>query len=85
LPPRDGSGTLWSGRRPAAGAQTEVSVSKLNVKQIVITLILVFVVLAIWNDPQSSASTAGDFLGKVGHFISALIDKAATFVKGLHG
>jgi hypothetical protein len=60
-------------------------VSKLNVKQIVITLILVFVVLAIWNDPQSSASTAGDFLGKVGHFISALIDKAATFVKGLHG
>jgi hypothetical protein len=60
-------------------------VSKLNVKQIVITLIVVFVVLAIWNDPQSTATTAGQFLGKVGHFISALIDKAATFIKGLHG
>lgn len=59
-------------------------VKKLNVKQILITLIVVFVVLAIWNDPSSTASTAGQFLGKVGHFLSTLIDKAATFVKGLH-
>jgi hypothetical protein len=60
-------------------------VSKLNIKQILITLIIVFVVLAIWHDPQSTSRAAGDFLGKVGHFISALIDKTATFIKGLHG
>ena len=57
----------------------------LNIKQILLTLVVVFVVLSIWNDPASTSTSAGQFLGKLGHFISTLVDKAATFVKGLHG
>jgi hypothetical protein len=56
---------------------------KLDVKQLIIYLSVAFIVLAIWRDPGGSASTAGDFLGSVGGFLTDVIDKSLTFLKGL--
>ena len=56
---------------------------KLNLKQILIYLVIAFVVVSVWKDPSGSASTAGRFLGNVGNFFVALIDKGSSFIKGL--
>jgi hypothetical protein len=56
---------------------------KLDVKQLIIYLSVAFIVVAIWRDPSGSAGTAGDFLGSVGTFLTSVIDKSLTFLKGL--
>jgi len=60
-------------------------VKKLNLKQILIYLVIAFVVVSVWKDPSGSASIAGRFLGNVGNFFVALIDKGSSFIKGLTG
>ena len=56
---------------------------KLDVKKMFIYLVIAFVAVSIWKDPGSSATTAGSYLGNVGHFLVALIDKGSAFIKGL--
>ena len=56
---------------------------KLDLKKMFIYLVIAFVVVSIWKDPGSSATTAGSYLGNVGHFLVALIDKGSAFIKGL--
>ncbi len=54
-----------------------------TVKKLVIYLSLAFVVVSVWHDPSGSASAAGDFLHLVGTFLSTVLHKGTTFVKGL--
>ena len=56
---------------------------KLDVKQLIIYLSVAFIVVAIWKDPSGSAGVAGNFLGSVGSFLTSVIDKSLTFLKGL--
>lgn len=58
---------------------------KIDLKQVLLYLIIAFVIVSIWNDPQQSAERAGDFLGSVGSWFVDLIDKSSSFFKGLTG
>ena len=58
---------------------------KLDLKKMFIYLVIAFVVVSIWKDPSGSATTAGGYLGNVGHFLVAIIDKGSAFIKGLTG
>jgi hypothetical protein len=60
-------------------------VKKLDLKKLVLYLVIAFVIVSIWKDPQGSARTAGVFLGNVGNFFVDLIDKSSSFFKGLTG
>lgn len=46
---------------------------------------LMFLVLSFWNNPSAAAGTFTDFVGDVGGFFSAVIDKCAEFARGLTG
>ncbi len=56
---------------------------KINIKQLLIYLAIAFVLVSIWKQPDQSARSASDFLGGIGSFVGQLVDKSATFVKGL--
>ena len=58
---------------------------KIDLKKLLIYLVIAFVIVSIWKDPSGSAKTAGGFLGNVGNFFVALIDKGSSFIKGLTG
>ena len=55
----------------------------IDIKKIVLYLVIAFVIVSVWKDPDGSAKTAGVYLGNVGHFIVRLIDKGSSFIKGL--
>ena len=52
-------------------------------KRIVVVVAALFFLISFWQDPAGSADTFTEFVGSVGTFFSAVIDKSATFVKGL--
>jgi hypothetical protein len=52
---------------------------KLNLKQGLIYLALAFVIMNIWNDPNSSSDSMGSFLGDTGDFFAQALDKGAEF------
>ncbi len=54
-----------------------------TIRKILLYLVIAFVVVSIWQNPEGSAEAAGDFLGSVGAFFSELIDRTATFIGGL--
>ena len=54
-------------------------------KKVVIVVAALFFLLSFWQDPEGSADTFTAFVGSVGSFFSAVIDKGATFVKSLAG
>ena len=54
-----------------------------TVTKLVVALVALFVVVSFWSDPAGSASLFHGFLGSVGGFFSAVIDKSVAFVKGL--
>jgi hypothetical protein len=56
---------------------------KLNVKQILIYLTIAFVVVTIWNSPQTTGHSVGDFLGAVGNWLADVVSKGADFLKNL--
>jgi len=60
-------------------------VKKIDLKKLLLYLVIAFVIVSIWKDPSGSAKTAGTFLGNVGNFLVALIDKGSSFIKGLTG
>jgi hypothetical protein len=60
-------------------------VKKIDLKKLLLYLVIAFVIVSIWKDPSGSAKTAGTYLGNVGNFLVALIDKGSSFIKGLTG
>jgi hypothetical protein len=54
-----------------------------TIRKILLYLVIAFVVVSIWQNPEGAAEAAGDFLGSVGEFFSELIDRTATFIGGL--
>jgi hypothetical protein len=58
-------------------------VLKLTWGNLFIWLTIAFVILFIWNSPDTAAAQIGDFLGAVGSFFMDLIDKIAQFFSGL--
>jgi hypothetical protein len=54
-------------------------------KRILVWLAVAFVIVSIWQQPQSTSQAMGNFLGDVGHFLVVLIDKIAQFLSGLAG
>lgn len=54
-----------------------------TLKKILLYLVIAFIVVSIWQNPESAANAAGDFLGSVGNFFSELIDRTATFIENL--
>ena len=56
-----------------------------SAKKVVVVVVVVFFLISFWQDPAGSADTFTGFVGSVGSFFSAVIDKGATFVKGLAG
>lgn len=54
-----------------------------TVKKLLIYLVIAFVVVSIWQNPEGAATAASNFLGSVGAFFSELIERTATFVEGL--
>ena len=58
---------------------------KIDLKKLLLYLVIAFVIVSIWKDPSGSAKTAGTFLGNVGNFLVAQIDKGSSFIKGLTG
>ena len=56
-----------------------------DLKKLLVYLVIAFVIVSVWKDPSGSAKTAGTFLGNVGNFFVALIDKGSSFIKGLTG
>ncbi len=54
-----------------------------SIGKIILYLIIAFVVVSIWKDPQGSADAAGIFLSSVGRFFHTLGSKTSTFVKNI--
>ncbi len=54
-----------------------------TVRKLGLVVLALFLVLSFWNNPAAAAGTFSDFVGDVGGFFSAVIDKCAEFVRGL--
>ena len=54
-----------------------------TVKRTTIVVVVLFFLISFWQDPAGSADTFTAFVGDVGSFFSAVIDKGATFFKSL--
>jgi hypothetical protein len=56
---------------------------KLNLKQVLVYLTIAFVIVTIWNAPDATGHSVGDFLGSVGAWVADVADRVTTFFKGL--
>ena len=54
-----------------------------TIKKVLLYLVIAFIVVSIWRSPEESAHAARHFLGAVGNFFAALVEKLASFIKGL--
>ena len=61
----------WRGERP------EVVLQKL------LLLVLLFLIVSIWADPEGTSRRVGSFLGDVGHFLLQVLDTVAEFLSFL--
>ena len=52
-------------------------------RRTIIVVVVLFFLISFWQDPAGSADTFTGFVGDVGSFFSAVIDKGATFVRSL--
>jgi hypothetical protein len=59
------------------------SVSKVEPKKIIIGLVVAFLALTVWNDPQGAGESTGDFVSNAGGFVSDAFDKANEFSKSI--
>jgi hypothetical protein len=57
----------------------------LNLRKVLIYLTIAFVLVTIWNSPATTGNSVGDFLGSVGGWLADVVDRGATFLKGLRG
>ena len=51
--------------------------------RIALYLVLAFFAISLWQDPAGSAEATMHFFQALGNFFSSLIEKLATFVRGL--
>jgi len=51
------------------------------VARIALYLAIAFLLIQLWQDPSGAAGATKDFVGAIGHFFSAIIDKVGEFVK----
>lgn len=56
---------------------------RINVKQLVLYLVIGFLIVSIYNNPEDSGDSVGAFLADVGSFVSTIVDRTATFIGGL--
>ena len=56
---------------------------KINVKKLLLWLVIAFVIVSIYNNPEDSGDSVGAFLGDVGSFASTVVDRTAAFIGGL--
>jgi hypothetical protein len=56
---------------------------KLTWRNILLFLVVVFVILLFWNNPDSFGAAVGDFFRSVGSWLGDLFDKFAAFVSNL--
>jgi lauroyl/myristoyl acyltransferase len=54
-----------------------------TVKKVLLWLVITFVVVSVWTNPENAAQTAGDFLGTVAGFFSDLVDRTSRFITNL--
>jgi nitric oxide reductase large subunit len=59
--------------------------TQVSTKRILIWIAVGFVIVSIWQHPQTTSQEMGNFLGDVGHFFVVVIDKVAEFLSGLSG
>ena len=52
-------------------------------RRTIIVVVVAFFLISFWQDPAGSADNVTGFVGSVGDFFSAVIDKGATFVRSL--
>jgi hypothetical protein len=57
----------------------------ITTKRILVWLAVAFIIVSIWQHPQTTSQEMGNFLGEVGHFLTTVIDKLAQFLSGLSG
>ena len=57
----------------------------ITTKRILIWLAVAFIIVSIWQHPQTTSQEMGNFLGDVGHFLITVMDKIAQFLSGLSG
>jgi hypothetical protein len=60
-----------------------MSAAKIKPKQVLLYLMIAFIVVSVWKDPQTSADYAGEFLSQVGRFLRSLYTKLAQFIQGI--
>ena len=60
-----------------------MSLSLDSTKKILLAVVVLFFVISLWQDPSGSADAFTEFVGSVGSFFSAVIDKGAAFVRSL--
>ena len=51
--------------------------------RIAMYLLVAFLAIKLWQDPSGSADWTVNFIGSVGHFFAALINKLGEFVQSL--
>lgn len=51
--------------------------------RILMYLMVAFFAIKLWQDPAGSADATVNFIGSVGHFFAALINKLSEFVQSL--
>lgn len=51
--------------------------------RILMYLMVAFFAIKLWQDPSGSADATVSFIGSVGHFFAALINKLGEFVQSL--
>ena len=61
------------------------SVSKVEPKKVIIGLVVAFLALTFWNDPQGAGESTGDFVSNAGGFVSDAFDKANEFSQNVVG
>jgi hypothetical protein len=55
---------------------------KLNLKKLLLFLVVAFVIVFIYRDPQGASNAIGPFLGDIGNLVTNTIDSGAEFLAG---
>ena len=60
-----------------------MAVAKVDSKKLVIYLAVGFLLVSIYNNPDSSSQDMGNLLGDVGHYSLEALGRGADFLSGL--
>ncbi len=57
----------------------------ITTKRVLIWLVVAFIIVSIWQQPQTASQEIGNFLGDVGRFLILVFQKLAEFLSGVAG